>query len=238
MKTLVVIPTYNEKENIADIITAVLNQGPDIDVLVVDDNSPDGTADIVEGERARSSRVHLLKRPGKMGLGSAYIAGFQWALERDYEVVFEMDADFSHDPGEIPEFLQEAADCDLVLGTRYKGGVRVLNWPMSRLILSYSANIFARVVTGMPFTDLTGGYKCFRRATLRNLDLERIRSNGYSFQIEVTYLVWKSGARIVETPIVFEDRKQGRSKMSTNIVIEAFLILLNYRLKRLFGIKP
>lgn len=234
-KILVVIPTYNEAQNIPRLLPDILRQSPALDVLVVDDNSPDGTARIVRSMRESEPRIHILERPGKMGLGTAYVAGFKFALERDYEFVFEMDADFSHDPNEIPNFLAAAASADLVLGSRYTGGVRILNWPMQRLLLSYFANIYTRIMTGLRIDDATGGFKCFRRKVLASIDLDGIRSNGYAFQIEMSFKAWKKGFRISEVPIVFLDRQQGTSKMSKRIVYEAFFMLWKLRWKSLFG---
>lgn len=229
-KALVIVPTYNERENILRLIDTVLAQDPRIDMLIVDDGSPDGTAAIVE-ERARvEPRVSLLNRGKKLGLGTAYVAGFRWALERDYAYVFEMDADFSHDPSHLPSFLASIRDCDLVLGSRYQQGrVTVVNWPMPRLILSYGANIYARFVTGLPLYDSTGGFKCFRREVLASIDLDDVRSNGYAFQIEMSFRAWRKGFRIVEIPIVFVDRTEGESKMSKRIVREAIWMVWRLR---------
>lgn len=224
--TLVVIPTYNERENLPKLTERLLNLPVEVDMLVVDDNSPDGTGQLADALSRTHSRLHVLHRQTKDGLGRAYIAGFQWALERDYEYVFELDGDFSHDPGEIPSFLKAAEDADCVLGTRYKGGIRVINWPLSRLMLSKGAGMYVRIVTGMPFSDPTGGYKCFRRRALEALQLDQIQSNGYSFQIELTHRLWRQGMRIVEVPIVFTDRIMGSSKMSGRIVREAVLMVV------------
>lgn len=221
MKSLVVVPTYNEADNIPELIPGILSQPGDFQVLVVDDNSPDGTADMVESLAAADSRVHLLRRPGKMGLGSAYIAGFRWALERDYDVIFEMDADFSHDPSALPEFMKAIEDADLVLGSRYLSGVTVVNWPLKRLILSYTANLYSRILTGLPLADGTGGFKAFRRVTLESIDLSRVRSDGYSFQIELSFLAHRMGFRLKEIPIIFADRRVGISKMNRKIIFEA-----------------
>lgn len=225
-RTLVVIPTYNERENLPRLAESLLELPVDVDLLVVDDNSPDGTGRIADDLAAQHPQVHVLHRKSKDGLGRAYIAGFKWALERDFEFVFELDGDFSHDPDEIPAFLQAAEDADCVLGTRYKGGIRVINWPLSRLMLSKGAGFYVRTITGMPFTDPTGGYKCFRRSALAALRLDEIRSNGYSFQIELTHRLWRQGMRIEEVPIIFTDRIKGRSKMSGHIVQEAVLMVL------------
>jgi dolichol-phosphate mannosyltransferase len=229
-RALVIVPTYNERENIARLIDSVLAQDPRLDVLVVDDGSPDGTADIVDGIIAGSRRVNILRRPRKMGLGTAYVAGFRWALERGYGFVFEMDADFSHDPTQLPEFLKAIQSADLVLGSRYRNGkVSVVNWPISRLILSYFANVYARQVTGLQVWDATGGFKCFRRAVLEAIDLNKVRSNGYAFQIEMSYRASRRGFRIVEIPIVFVDRTEGQSKMSKMIVREAVWMVWRLR---------
>jgi dolichol-phosphate mannosyltransferase len=227
---IVIIPTYNERENITRIIPAVLSQDPALEVLVVDDGSPDGTGALVDAIAAENPRVHAIHRSGKLGLGTAYVAGFRWALERDYELVFEMDADFSHNPERLPAFLEAIKSADLVLGSRYQNGqINVVNWPISRLFLSYSANIYARRVTGLRVFDATGGFKCFRRRVLESIDLGDVKSNGYAFQIEMTYRAWKKGFRIVEIPIVFVDRTEGSSKMSKKIVREAVWMVWRLR---------
>ena len=229
-RALVIIPTYNERENIRRIVDAVLRQDGRLEVLIVDDGSPDGTGQIVAELEASDQRVHLLEREKKMGLGTAYIAGFRWALERDYQYVLEMDADFSHDPSHLPQFLRAIEDADLVLGSRYQQGrVTVVNWPISRLILSYSANLYARAVTGLPVWDATGGFKCFRRSVLEAIDLSQVRSNGYAFQIEMSFRAWKRDFRITEIPIVFVDRTEGTSKMSKSIVREAIWMVWRLR---------
>jgi len=227
---IVIVPTYNERANIERLIDSALAQSDQLDVVVVDDNSPDGTGAIVDEIAARNPRVHAIHRAGKLGLGTAYLAGFRWALERDYEFVFEMDADFSHDPGHLPQFLAAIQHADLVLGSRYRGGkVTVVNWPIMRLILSYSANIYARRVTGLPLFDATGGFKCFRREVLEAIDLSAVHSNGYAFQIEMSFRAWKRGFRIVEIPIVFVDRTEGESKMSRRIIREAVWMVWRLR---------
>jgi len=234
-RALVVIPTYNERENIARIVDAVLGQDSRLELLIVDDGSPDGTADIVKGIIARNPRVHILERAKKLGLGTAYLAGFTWALTQDFNYVFEMDADFSHDPAHLPQFLVAIQNADLVLGSRYlQGRVSVVNWPISRLLLSYFANVYARSVTGLPVWDSTGGFKCFRRAVLEAIDLERVHSNGYAFQIEMSFKAWKKGFRIAEIPIVFVDRTEGTSKMSKAIVREAVWMVWWLRIKSIF----
>ena len=235
-KALVIVPTYNERDTVRRIIDAVLSQGPLFEILIVDDGSPDGTGDIVDEVARENSRVHALHRPRKMGLGTAYLAGFRWALERDFEFIFEMDADFSHDPNHLPVFLEAAVDADLVLGSRYRQGkVTVVNWPISRLILSYAANIYARAVTGLPLFDGTGGFKCFRRRVLEAIPLDVVRSNGYAFQIEMSFRAWRRGFRIVEIPIVFVDRTEGQSKMSRRIIWEAIWMVWRLRWWSLTG---
>jgi len=229
-RALVIVPTFNERENIRRLVDAVLRQDGRIEMLIVDDGSPDGTGQIVAEIEATEPRVHLLEREKKMGLGTAYIAGFRWALERDYQYVMEMDADFSHDPAHLQQFLRAIEGADLVLGSRYQQGrVTVVNWPISRLILSYSANLYARAVTGLPVWDATGGFKCFRREVLQSIDFSRVRSNGYAFQIEMSFRAWKRNFRIVEIPIVFVDRTEGTSKMSKSIVREAIWMVWRLR---------
>lgn len=234
-RALVVVPTYNEAVNLPLIVPQILAQDPRLEVLVVDDNSPDGTGRLADEMAAADPRVHVLHRPGKGGLGKAYLAGFRWALERDYELVFEMDADFSHDPRFLSDFLRAVENADLVIGSRYKTGVNVINWPISRLLLSLFANQYARWITGMPIMDSTGGFKCFRRRALEAIDFERVRSNGYSFQIEMSYRAWRKGFRLVEIPIVFTDRVEGQSKMNKRIVREAIWMVWWLRLKALVG---
>lgn len=234
-KALIIFPTYNEKENIEQIIKAVLPYDPGINVLVVDDNSPDGTGEIVDRLVANDTRINVLHRPGKEGLGKAYLAGFKWGIKNKFDYIFEMDADFSHDPKFIPDFLKTIEEYDLVLGSRYISGVNVINWPMGRLLMSYYANVYTRIVTGLPLRDATGGFKCFRRAVLEALDLDAIRSNGYIFQIEVSMRAWKKGFRIKEIPIVFVDRIYGDSKMSKKIVREAVWKVWYLRLMSILG---
>jgi len=235
-RALVVIPTYNERENLPNIVPLVLEQDPRLEVLVIDDNSPDGTGELAEELAGATPRVHVVHRPGKQGLGTAYRAGFRWAIERGYDYVFEMDADFSHDPRHLPKFLAEIQDADLVVGSRYLNGrVTVVNWPMPRLMLSYFANVYARWVTGLRLWDSTGGYKCYRRRVLEGIGLESVRSNGYSFQIETSFRAWKRGFRIKEITITFSDRNVGRSKMSGAIVREAVWMVWRLRLWALFG---
>jgi dolichol-phosphate mannosyltransferase len=235
MKTLVIIPTYNESENIEKIVPLVLEKDQSIHVLIVDDNSPDGTGRIADEMAGRNDHISVIHRQNKSGLGTAYITGFKFAVEKGYDLVFEMDCDFSHDPKYILEFLDAVKDADLVLGSRYISGVNVINWPMSRLLLSYYANVYSRLVTGLPVKDATGGFKCFRREVLEAIDLDRVKSNGYSFQIEMSFRAWKKGFRIKEIPIVFEDRKVGQSKMSKKIVREAVWMVWRLRLWSILG---
>ena len=233
MKTLTLVVTYNEADNIARLIPAILRHVPQSHVLVVDDNSPDGTGQLADELAAATSRVHVLHRPGKAGLGKAYLAGFRWALDHAYDLIFEMDADFSHDPRFLGDFIRAAQDADLVIGSRYRTGVNVINWPISRLLLSIGANEYARWITGLPLADSTGGFKCFRREVLEAIDLEKVRSNGYSFQIEMSFRAWKKGFRLVEIPIVFTDRVEGQSKMNKRIVREAIWMVWWLRLQSL-----
>jgi len=229
-KTLIVIPTYNEIENLPLMIPRLEALGLGLEILIVDDGSPDGTGAWVREQQKTKPFLHLIERQGKQGLGSAYVRGFRFALERDYDFVFEMDADFSHDPAYLADFLEAIREADLVIGSRYIRGVNVVNWPMSRLLLSYFANMYARWITGMPVQDATGGFKCFRTSALRKLDLDGISSGGYSFQIEVNYKLWKKGCRIREIPIIFKDRTAGTSKMSGGIIREALFLLIKLRL--------
>ena len=235
-RALVLIPTYNEAVNLPKLVPLVLAQDGRLEVLVIDDNSPDGTGRIADGLAGADSRVHVLHREAKLGLGKAYLEGFRWAIEHGYDYVFEMDADFSHDPVHLTEFLRAAADADLVLGSRYLDGrVTIVNWPMSRLLLSYFANVYARRVTGLRIWDLTGGFKCFRRRVLEAVDLSQVESNGYAFQIEMSVRAWRKGFRLAEIPIVFVDRTEGQSKMNRAIVREAIWMVPRLRLMRWFG---
>ena len=235
-RALVIVPTFNERENIERLIATVLAQDASLDVLVVDDGSPDGTGDIADRISAQNSRVFATHRPRKMGLGTAYLTGFRWALAREYDFIFEMDADFSHDPAHLPQFLSAIRSCDLVLGSRYRNGrVTVVNWPMTRLLLSYCANIYARVVTGLELGDATGGFKCFRRSVLEAIPLEEVRSNGYAFQIEMSFRAVRKNFRIIEIPIVFVDRTDGQSKMSKHIIREAIWMVWRLRWWALVG---
>jgi len=235
-RALVIIPTYNEATNLPQLVPQVLGQDPAIDVLVVDDNSPDGTGRLADEMASGNGRVHVIHRPGKQGLGRAYVAGFQWALREGYDYIFEMDADFSHDPKYLPAFLEAIRNADVVLGSRYlRGRASVVNWPIGRLVLSYLANIYARVVTGLQVSDATGGFKSFRRRVLEAIDLEKVRSNGYAFQIEMSFRAWRKKFRIVEIPIVFTDRTDGASKMSPAIVREAVWLVWRLRFMALLG---
>jgi len=220
-KTLVIVPTYNERDNLPPLAERLLRLPVPVELLVVDDNSPDGTGQLADDLAARHPVIHVLHRAQKQGLGRAYCAGFAWALAHDYEFIMEMDGDFSHNPDDIPKFIEAACEADLVLGSRYKNGIRVINWPLRRLMLSTAAAQYVQIITGMPMTDPTGGFKCFRRRALQSIDLDRIQSNGYSFQIELTHKIWRQGMTVAEVPIIFTDRFQGTSKMSSRIVREA-----------------
>lgn len=234
MRTLVIIPTYNEANNIREIIKAILSIDNNIDVLVVDDNSKDGTGDICENLSKENKKVNVIHRKRKLGLGSAYIMGFKWALEKKYDYIFEMDADFSHDPKDIPRFLKHIEKYDLVVGSRYKGGVSVVNWPIERLLLSYFANLFARIVTGVPVNDLTSGFKCYKRKVLESINFRNISSDGYGFQIETVFLAYEKRFKVYEIPIVFTDRVEGHSKMTKRIVWEAFWTVWRLRFRSRF----
>jgi dolichol-phosphate mannosyltransferase len=234
-RALIIFPTYNERDNIEKIVHAVLPLDPRIHVLIVDDKSPDGTGEVAERLAQDLEKVAVLHRPGKAGLGKAYIAGFKWAIERKFDFVFEMDADFSHSPEYLKDFLREIQNHDLIIGSRYISGVNVINWPMGRLLLSYYANVYTRIITGLPLRDATGGFKCFRREVLEAIDLDEVRSTGYSFQIEMSMRAWKKGFRIKEIPIIFYDRVAGQSKMSRKIMREAIWMVWALRLKAIFG---
>jgi dolichol-phosphate mannosyltransferase len=219
---LVIIPTYNERDNLPRLIPMVLEQDARLEILIVDDASPDGTGQLADSIAATNPRVHVLHRAGKLGLGTAYLAGFAWGIGESYDWMFEMDADFSHDPAHLPQFIEALASYDVVLGSRYLGGrVTVINWPITRLLLSYFANVYARIVTGLPVADATGGYKAFHRRVLQGIDLAKVESEGYAFQIEMSFRAWRRGFSLGEVPIVFVDRTLGESKMSKRIVREA-----------------
>lgn len=234
-QTLLVIPTYNESENIDRLIAAIRAQPIKLDILFIDDNSPDGTADLIRTYQKTDSSIHLLTRPGKMGLGSAYVLGFKYGLENGYSYIMEMDADLSHDPAEIPRFHEAIHSADVVLGSRYIEGVNVVNWPLKRLILSYAANIYASVILGFKLKDSTGGYKLFRREVLEEINLDKIKSNGYSFQIETSYRAFCKGFKVKEISIVFTDRMAGHSKMSRKIVYEAILMVWKLKFRHMLG---
>jgi dolichol-phosphate mannosyltransferase len=241
-KTLVVVPTYNERENLLPLAERLLALPVPVDLLVVDGNSPDGTGKVAEELAAKYPAIHVLHEPAKKGLGRAYVVGFKWALDHGFEYVFELDGDFSHNPDDIPMFLEAAKNADLVLGSRYLNGIRIINWPLSRLMLSKSAAAYVRLITGLPLTDPTGGYKCFTRRALQAINLREINSNGYSFQIEMTHRLWRQGMRIVEVPIIFTERAQGHSKMSGHIISEALImvwrLLLQNKLRRRPAVRP
>jgi dolichol-phosphate mannosyltransferase len=224
-QTLIIVPTVNERENLPRIAARLMSLPVAVDLLVVDGNSSDGTGKVADELAAKHPQIHVLHEQKKNGLGRAYVSGFKWALERGYEFIFEMDCDFSHNPDDIPAFLEAAKDADLVLGSRYVGGIRVINWPLGRLMLSRFAGKYVALVTGMPFSDPTGGYKCFRRRALQALDFDVVHSNGYSFQIEMTNKLWRQGFKIVEVPIIFTERTEGQSKMAGGIVNEAFWLV-------------
>ena len=234
MRPLIIIPTYNERDNIQKLIPILMELDLSLSILVVDDNSPDGTGKLVNDMSEQNDRIQVLHRSSKLGLGSAYIAGFKHAIQQDVDCIFEMDADFSHDPNMIPEFLEKLETCDVVIGSRYISGINVVNWPMSRLLLSYFANFYTRIITGMSIQDATGGFKCFKREVLEQIDLDHVRSDGYAFQIEMNFRCWRKGFRICEIPIIFVDRHSGTSKMSRRIIYEAIWIVWWLRLKRLF----
>lgn len=235
MKTLLIIPTYNEIENIISLIRVVLSKSSNLEILVMDDNSPDGTGAAVKSLMETEPRVHLIERPGKMGLGSAYVTGFKYALEKDYEFIMEMDADFSHNPDDVPRLLEAAQKYDLVIGSRYSRGVNIVNWPFKRLLISYFASKYVRVITGMPIKDPTGGFKCFRRKVLQAINLDKILSDGYAFQIEMNFKAWTKGFRIKEVPIIFTERLDGVSKMHRGIVWEAVWMVWYLQIRKLLG---
>jgi len=234
LKYLVVVPTYNEILNIEKLIESVLKVAPEVDILIVDDNSPDGTGDIADKIAAKETRLKVLHRAGKQGLGSAYVAGFKYALEKGYDFVFEMDADFSHNPEKLRLFIERSEGCDLVIGSRYINGISVVNWPLNRLLLSILANLYVRIILWLPVKDATSGFKCFKAAVLKTIDLDRVKSDGYSFQIEMNYRAHRNGFKICEIPIIFIDRHSGTSKLNRNIILEALLIPWSLRLESIF----
>ena len=235
-KSLLIIPTYNEIDNIQGMLDTIDELYPDLNILILDDGSPDGTADVVKKKQESKTNLHLIQRQGKLGLGTAYITGFKYALERDFQFVFEMDCDFSHDPADIKRLLEAAQTNDLVIGSRYIDGIRIINWPMRRLLLSYFAGVYTRWITGLKVLDATGGFKCFTRSALESLNLDKVFSNGYSFQIELNYKVWSKGMKVKEVPIVFTERRDGQSKMSGGIVYEAVFAVIKLRVRKMLGI--
>lgn len=234
-QALIIIPTYNEIDNIENMIRALFGLYPTISLLIVEDGSPDGTAKVVIGLMREFKNLSIIERKGKLGLGSAYIAGFKWALQKNYQYIFEMDCDFSHDPKQVWDLLEEALHNDLVIGSRYIGGIRIINWPFKRLLLSYGASIYTRLITGIPVHDTTGGFKCFKRQSLEALDFDHIISNGYSFQLELNYKIWVKGLKIKEVPIIFYERRDGQSKMGGGIIIEALFAVFRLRFKKIMG---
>jgi dolichol-phosphate mannosyltransferase len=234
-KTLIIIPTFNEIDNIERMIRTLFGLYPALSLLIIEDGSPDGTAAVVKRLQGEFSNLNMIERKGKLGLGTAYIAGFRWALTKEYEYVFEMDCDFSHDPNQIPDLLEAALTNDLVIGSRYIDGIRIINWPIRRLLLSYGASVYTRFITGIPLFDTTGGFKCFKRKALETLDFDRIISNGYSFQLELNYKIWAKGLKIKEVPIIFYERRDGQSKMGGGIIIEAIFAVFRLRFKKLIG---
>jgi dolichol-phosphate mannosyltransferase len=232
MKVLIVSPTYNESKNISKLIKNIFATDPSYHILIVDDNSPDGTAAIVEEIQKDNPNVNLAKRPGKAGLGSAYCYGFTWAIKQKYDIIVQMDADLSHNPEDIPDMIEKLNDNDLVIGSRYADGISVVRWPLRRLVLSYGANVYSRIVTGISVCDLTGGFKVWRRQVLENIELETIKSQGYSFQIEMNYRTKKKGYRVIEHPIIFIDRTIGESKMSKFVMFEAMYMVWRLRFSR------
>jgi dolichol-phosphate mannosyltransferase len=234
-KAIVIIPTYNEISNIEKMLTTLDQMHPSLNVLIIDDGSPDGTAQVVKSFQAKKPNLHILERKGKLGLGTAYIKGFKWALENGFEAIVTMDCDFSHDPEAIPSFIEKIGTYDLIVGSRYIGGIRIMNWPMQRLLLSYFASIYARFITGIPFSDSTGGFNCYSRKALSTINLDKIFSIGYAFQIELKYKVWSLGLPSFENPITFFERTVGKSKMSRKIILEAVINVFRLRIKKIFG---
>lgn len=235
-KAVVIIPTYNEISNIEKMLETLDKTHPLLNVLIIDDGSPDGTAQVIKNYQMKKKNLHLLERKGKLGLGTAYIMGFKWALQKEFQAVITMDCDFSHEPEAIPTFTDKIGHYDLVIGSRYTGGIRIMNWPMQRLLLSYFASIYARMITGIPFFDSTGGFNCYSRKALSSLNLDKIFSIGYAFQIELKYKIWSQGLPCVEVPITFFERTVGNSKMSRKIIVEAVINVFRLRFKKIFGI--
>lgn len=235
-KSVIIIPTYNEAENIEKMVSALLNEYKDLSLLIIDDGSPDGTANLVKKMQVTYPNLHLIERGKKLGIGTAYITGFKWALKNGFDFIFEMDCDFSHSPQDIPRLLEAAQSSDLVIGSRYIDGISIVNWPMKRLLLSYCASIYTRFLTGINIKDTTGGFKCFTKKALESLAFDKIISNGYSFQLEVNYKIWAKGLKIKEVPIIFYERRNGQSKMDKSIVFEALFAVFSLRLRKAFGI--
>ncbi len=234
-KALVIIPTYNEIDNIEKMINKVFNVNPEFSLLIIEDGSPDGTADVVKKYQEKHSNLHMIERTGKQGLGTAYTTGFKWALDKGFDYIFEMDCDFSHDPEDLPRLLEAAQTNDLVIGSRYIEGIRIINWPFRRLLLSYCASIYTRIVTGIPVFDTTGGFKCFTRKALEAINLDKIISNGYIFQLELNYKVWTQGLKVKEVPIIFYERRDGQSKMGGGIIFEALFAVCRLRFMKVLG---
>ncbi|EQC45778.1 glycosyltransferase, group 2 family protein [Bacteriovorax sp. BSW11_IV] len=234
-KSLIIIPTYNEIDNIDKMIKTVFGLYPQIHLLIIEDGSPDGTAEVVKKHMETNKNLHIIERKGKLGLGTAYLTGFKWALEREFDFVFEMDCDFSHDPAQVKDLLEAAQNAELVIGSRYIDGIRIINWPFRRLLLSYCASIYTRFVTGIPVFDTTGGFKCFTRKALESINLSNVISNGYIFQLELNYKVWSKGLRVTEVPIIFYERRDGQSKMGKGIIFEAFFNVLKLRFHKMMG---
>lgn len=234
-QSLIIIPTYNEIDNIEKMIRTLFSLYPAISLLIIEDGSPDGTAGVVKKLQNEFTHLFMIERKGKLGLGTAYVTGFQYALEKNFQFVFEMDCDFSHDPASVQDLLAAAAENDMVIGSRYIDGIRIINWPFKRLLLSYGASLYTRFITGIPIFDTTGGFKCFTRKALLALDMSKIISNGYSFQLELNYKIWAKGMKIKEVPIVFYERRDGQSKMNGGIIFEAVFAVFFLRLKKMFG---
>lgn len=234
-QSIIIIPTFNEIDNIEKMIRTLFSLYPDVSLLIIEDGSPDGTAQVVKKLMSEFSRLLIIERAGKLGLGTAYVAGFQFALSKNFQYIFEMDCDFSHDPAAVKDLLAAALVNDLVIGSRYIDGIRIINWPFKRLLLSYGASLYTRFITGIPISDTTGGFKCFTRKALESLDLSQIISNGYSFQLELNYKIWAKGLKIKEVPIIFYERRDGQSKMNGNIIIEAVFAVFFLRLKKILG---
>jgi len=234
-QTLIIIPTFNEIDNIDRMINTLFELYPEVSILIIEDGSPDGTADVVKNLQGKYEKLNIIERTGKLGLGTAYITGFKWALEKDFQFVFEMDCDFSHDPAQVKDLLEAAQKNDLVIGSRYIDGIRIINWPFKRLLLSYMASIYTRFITGIPVYDTTGGFKCFSQKALKSLNLDSIISKGYIFQLELNYKVWLSGLKVKEVPIIFYERRDGQSKMAGGIIFEALFAVVRLRFKAIMG---